>query len=407
MPIAPALLALALNSPLDETRAHVLENELVTRWGEAQRPRIARGIAQVRSLWRQEDGSADELSAFVKEHWLGDPAARQATFDRLEYVLEQVNGYLYETRRVLREASDLEIGALLPVDPLLGGYDASAHLTEDLFANKVAFVVLLNFPLTTLAERLDSGPHWSRQEWAEARLASRFRTRLPADVSLAIAGAEADGEAYIAGYNVWMHHLVTPDGARPWAKGLRLISHWNLRDDLKARYAEKDGLAKQRIIAKAMERIVTQTIPAAVVDDPRFDWEPFTNTVREAPAAEVEEGQRRPKPAGDLAAHEPDTRYAKLLAGFVANRRADAFSPSAPTLLARRFDEDREIPEARVQALFEQVLGSPLLPRLAKRIEKRLGRPLEPFDIWFNGFAPRGRYTEAELDARVVEGYPA
>ena len=87
-------------------------------------------------------------------------------------------------------------------------------------------------------------------------------------------------------------------------------------------------------------------------------------------------------------------------------RSVDPYSPTAPTLIARRFDEDREIPEARVQAMLEEVLSSPLVPRVAKLIEKRLGRPLEPFDIWYNGFRPRGAYTEAELDEIVRKRYP-
>jgi len=40
-------------------------------------------------------------------------------------------------------------------------------------------------------------------------------------------------------------------------------------------------------------------------------------------------------------------------------------------------------------------------------IEKRLGRPLEPFDIWYNGFRPRGKYTEAELDVLTQKRYPS
>ena len=44
------------------------------------------------------------------------------------------------------------------------------------------------------------------------------------------------------------------------------------------------------------------------------------------------------------------------------------------------------------------ILSSPLRAEVAKLVEKRLGRPLEPFDIWYNGFRPRGTYTEAQLD---------
>ena len=35
-----------------------------------------------------------------------------------------------------------------------------------------------------------------------------------------------------------MHHLLTPDGERLFPPGHAPISHWNLRDELKARYAD-------------------------------------------------------------------------------------------------------------------------------------------------------------------------
>ena len=119
-------------------------------------------------------------------------------------------------------------------------------------------------------------------------------------------------------------------------------------------------------------------------------------------------GSDRPAAASPkiTAEREPDTRYAKLLGTYRAARLEDPYSPTAPSLIARRFDFDREMPEARVEAMLEQIVGSPLVPRVAKLIERRLGRPLEPFDIWYNGFLPRGKYTEAELDAITKKKYP-
>ena len=73
--------------------------------------------------------------------------------------------------------------------------------------------------------------------------------------------ASAKAEAYIAGYNLWMHHLLS-NGERLFPQGVRLITHWNLRDQIKASYSERDaadhtnkGLARQRLIRAAMERI--------------------------------------------------------------------------------------------------------------------------------------------------------
>ncbi len=56
---------------------------------------------------------------------------------------------------------------------------------------------------------------------------------------------------------------------------------------------------------------------------------------------------------------ERDRRYETLLGCFKAARLLDPYSPTAPTLIARRFNEDRELPEERVTAMFEAVLSSP------------------------------------------------
>jgi hypothetical protein len=200
-----------------------------------------------------------------------------------------------------------------------------------------------------------------------------------------------------------MHHVLDEDGRRLFPPGLRLITHWNLRDEIKAAYADPQGLPRQRLVAAAMERIVTQTIPAAVIDNPRVDWRPGSNRVA---VSSVDDGAGRGRAGEPTSAPEPDTRYAKLLDVYRAARLADPYSPTAPTLMRRSFDEGRELPEARVRAMFEQVLGSPLLPRVAALVRERLGRPLEPFDIWYNGFRPRAAHGEAELDAAVASRYP-
>jgi hypothetical protein len=202
-----------------------------------------------------------------------------------------------------------------------------------------------------------------------------------------------------------MHHLIDDSGRRLFPAGMRLLSHWNLRDQLKADYAEKDGLPRQRVIARVMEHIVRQTIPKSVIDNPTIDWNPAANTVR---ASEVKDSDAPPAAGTQVSnAAEPDTRYEVLLGVFRALKGMDPYSPSAPTHIARRFDEDRELPEERVQQMFERVLTSPVAPKVAALISARLGRPLEPFDIWYSGFKPRGKYTEAQLDDITRKKYPA
>jgi hypothetical protein len=376
---------------------------LVAAHGDAARPRAERGVRQVASLWRDEDGDAAAFEAFVQQHFAPDEAARDTMFKRLDGLHEQMDGSLLGMLLAFRWQTDLDLGPVEPYDELFAAYDPGSHVNDDFFANKIAFVVLLNFPLATLDEKLRDGPGWTPQQWAEARLADRYAKRIPAAVSQQIATAYSAADNYIASYNIWTHHLLDERGERLFPAGQRLITHWNLRDELKAQYSDPAGLPRQRMIAEVMERIVTQTIPAAVIDNPHVDWAPRANTV--APAA-VQDSDR-PKTQDPVTAdREPDTRYAQLLGIYRAVRLADPYSPSAPSHIARRFEEDRELPEARVEKMFVELLSSPLMPRVAALIESRLGRPLEPFDIWYNGFKPRGAYTEAQLDEITRRKYP-
>jgi hypothetical protein len=382
-----------------------LETELTAKYGQPEQYRIRRGLLQVSEFWRAQDGDAATFEEFVRTNFAGDVATLDAMFNRYERLLEQLSGHMHEINREFRQQEDLDLGPVVAFDEIFAAYDPAAHVLDDFFANKAAFVVLLNFPLTTLEERLTQGPKWTRRQWAEVRLAQGFSKRIPADVNLAIARAASDTAEYIAQYNIWMHHLLDENGERLFPPKLRLLSHWNLRDEIKADYADtQNGLRKQRMIQLVMEHIVRQTIPRVVVNNPNVDWNPRTNEIK--PAAEKD--SELPPPAGLAVSNapEPNTRYAMLLEAFAAERKADPYSPSAPTFIARRFDEEREIPEKRVEEMFEQVLKSPLAPEVARLIQSHLGRPLEPFDIWYDGFRPRGVYPEAQLDAIVAKKYP-
>jgi hypothetical protein len=376
---------------------------LLKTHGEAHRARIERGVDQVAALWRKEDG---ELLSFAQQFFFADAKEIDASFNRFEKTFEQVDGHFLEISRELRAPSDLDIGPMLKIDPLLAAYDAKAHLVEDLFQNKLGFVALLNFPLATLKEKTAGASNFTRRQWAELKLTDRFNRRVPAEVAQKISEAGSAAELYIAEYNVWMHHLLDEQGQRLFPKGLRLISHWNLRDELRGDYADPRGLAKQRLIVKVMERIVTQTIPGAVIDNPWLDWNPYTNKVTAAPAAEVEENAPKGRPTAPDEKPEGDVRYARFQGNFKAASLADPFSPIAPTQIARAFDLQAQMPEERVVSVLTEVLASPLVARVAAEAEKKLGRKLEPQDLWFNGFVARGKIPEADLDAQTKKRYP-
>jgi len=363
--------------------------KIVGAKGAASEARARLGVRQVAQRWFAEDGDGAAFTAFCTEQFIADEAGLAAAFARLELVMEQVDGHLHEVRRLLVTPQDLDTGPVSGLDLKLGELDLASHVDDDLFTTKVAFVALLNFPVNTLSDILAHSGSWSRETWARSRMMDRWAVRLPAAIAQEATKAFTAADQYIAGYNIHMDRLVDAQG-KPFGfpGGPGLITHWGLRDELKSHYGEgAPGLAKQRAIQKVMERIVRQEIPKAAIDGATYTWNPFV--------------------AAGPAEREPDTRYEKLLGVFHAVRAADPYCPTAPTFIQRKFELERQIPEAQVEQLLVSVLTSKEVRDLATVIEKQLGRPLEPFDIWYSGFSSRAGKSEAELDAITKAKYPS
>lgn len=387
---------------IQETDIQSAINALVEMHGDAQMDRIETGVRQAGQFWTKSDGSETDFIEFCKQNFITDPVVLDQTLNRFEKNTESVGGHLLEIVRDLREPMDLDIGPMLPVDYAFAEYSPFAHVNEDLYKSKIAFHALLNFKRHTLEERLEMGPDWSRKDWAKARLAEQFLARVPSEVGQEINKAYVLADDYIANYNIYMHHVLDENGKRLFPPGLRLLAHWNLRDELKAQYDNPEGLPRQELIYRVMQNIIDQTIPKMAINNPAVDWHIKDNTVTVS-AVDTENrsapGEVKPDP-------EPDTRYQRLLDVFHAEKRADPFYPATPTKIDRRFQLNREIPEEEVTALFESLLTSDAFKRTGQLISKKLGRPLRPFDIWYNGFRTKSAYSEQELDRIVAKKYP-
>jgi hypothetical protein len=395
---------------ISDTQIKAVVDEYTAANKDVPRDRFERGVRQAAGFWREEDGSAADFARFCKDNFIADSALLQQTADHLEAAFESVNGYFQQMGRDLTWNLDVETGPILPIDYMLAQYSPYAHVDDDMFKTKIAFVVLLNYPKYSLDERLRLGPSWSPDQWMQARLGGRFDSRVPADVSQAESQAITNADAYISGYNIFMHHLLTPDGKRPFPKGLRLLSHWNLRDELKALYPERDGLARQKMIYALMDKIISQEIPAAVINNPAVDWTMATNKVTVSPEIDgpIPASWKQTGAPGTVVdnAPEPLARYSHILDVFHAEQQVDKYYPSLPTVPDRRFQRDREIPEATIEQMFVSVLSSDAVAKTGKLIKKRLGRSLLPFDIWYDGFKVRGSISEDKLDSIVRAKYP-
>ncbi len=368
-----------------------LTNVLARKFGEENRDRLETGVKQVCDFWRAEDGDLATLKQFCLDNFISDQAELLQTFEHIEKTFETMSGVLVELNRDLRWYMDVPTGPILPIDYLLANFNLGSHVEDDLYATKIAFFVLLNYKVYTLEEILAEGAEWDRQKWAEVRLAQKFTSRVPAQYNQKRYEAYTAADNYITSYNIYMHNLLTEDGQRLFPEGLKLIAHWGLRDELKAQYQLSDGFPRQKMIYEVMLKIINQEIPKIVIDNPAVDWNVAKNTVSGASSDN---------------SPEPDTRYARWLGVFQGERACDPYYLISQSQIARRFNEDREIPEDIVRQLFVDVLTAPELKQTARLISKRLGRELEPFDIWYNQFRAKSQYTEAELDKITQVKFP-
>ena len=357
-------------------------------------PTAENGIRQAAGLWRASDGNAPGFIDFCVENYCATEAAREVLYEKLSGAFENMYGTSNQLSVELKKPAHLEGGTLLPVDYILGNYDPSAHMMEDLFVNKVAFICVLNFPNYSLSQKDSLGRNWDRKQWAYARMGDLFTHRTPAELNQEMSQALGNADNYIASYNIVMGNLLTEDGRRLFPEGMVLLSHWNLRDEIKSNYANvPDALEKQKMIHKVMEHIVYQTIPKCVINNPEYDWKPYSNTVyKDGEPVEAE-------PEGD-------DRYEHLLATFRVEKKMDPYHPNMPTGIIRNFEGSMEIQAAEIENLFINLISSEQVKKVAAFIRQRLGRELEPYDIWYDGFKSRTSFPEDELTALTRRKYP-
>ncbi len=376
-----------------EENIQIVINDLKKQSDKDQWERIEKSVHQTAQLWTKEDGSFEDFKNLCLTYNAKNADERQQLFMRIQDNFELLWGSFNKMNVGLKTALHVDQGDILEIDRLFGGYSPGAHLTSDFFKNKIAFIVQLNFPHFTLKEKTALSSGWTRLDWAYARMGDVFTARIPAALLQNYSQLSSDADSYISDYNIYMGNLRNDKNQQLFPDDLKLITHWGLRDELKTHYGKSDGFEKQAMIYAVMERIINQDIPMQVINNDEYLWNPMTNMI-------TKEGTTYRYSV------EPNTRYAHLLGLHNALRAIDDFSPSAPTYIQRQFDESMEIPVDDVEKLFISLLSDPILKDVAKIIENRMGRNLEPWDIWYDGFKTRASLDINKIDAVLKEKYP-
>ena len=369
--------------------------KLKDKYANHESKRIERCVEQVSNFWFKEDGTDQDFESFCLENYTISNDEREQVFQKISRNYEVLKGNLHRIDLELKEPLHLVGDPIHKVDLMFGGYNPYANLNKDFFGNKIAHYIILNFPFYTLEEKEKNSPKWNRKDWAYARIGDLFTARIPAELELKSSEIMTNADIYISEYNIQMDILIDSSGKKPFPKGMSLITHWGLRDELKSNYADKEtGIKKQDMIYNVMKRIIDQSIPINVINSGQYQWNPEINKLY-GKGKEIQFDS------------EPNTRYNYLLENFHARKALDEFNPGYPTFIQRAFDRDMELSQAEVETLFIELCSSPEVKKVAELIKKRLGRELKPYDIWYDGFKSRSNISGEELDKIVKNKYPS
>jgi hypothetical protein len=378
---------------ISESSAIALSDSLISEFSAINPELIHRGVKQIARLWREEDGSMAEFSNFCRENLAVDAVSRQKLFQKLERNYELLWGNSIKLLLELREPVDMAGEEVSPVDLIFSGYNPQAHLDEDLYKNKIAFITALNFPTYSLLEKQSLGADWTSLEWAYARMGDLFTSRIPAAIIQNDATASSQSDAYISSYNIYMGKVLDQQGETQFGEDKVLITHWNLRDELKSNYQDENAQHKQDMIYQVMLRIIDQSIPKEVINSGDYEWDVFGNKLYQS----GQEVQFTP---------EENQRYQYLLNNFKAKKAYDPYTPLYPSYIERMFSGNMEITKEDIQKIFRELVSSPQAKEVGELIQKQLGRDLRPYDIWYNGFKAKSSFTEDQLDELLRKKYP-
>lgn len=378
---------------ITETIQQKAISALTNAYPDADKDRLSRGVKHAASLWRSADGDEDEFIIYCKENYIANEDERELVFEKISRNIEILFGHYNQINLGLNKPLHEPMGETHAIDGAFGSYAPSAHFMDDMYKNKIAFYVALNFPFYLLEEKNANAATWSRKEWAYARMGDMFDSRIPAELIQDASKISTESDMYISDYNIYAGMLTNDKGEKLFPEDMVLLAHWNLRDEIKANYSKaEEGLLKQDMIYQVMKRIIDQSIPESVINSGDYMWNPYSNTIYQD-GEEIDFNS------------EADVRYQKLLDNFHALKAFDSYTP-LDTEIKRAFEGTMEISQIEVEKLFTEFLASEEVKQVAKLISARLGRDLQPWDIWYDGFKARSNIDEDMLNKKTESKYP-
>lgn len=376
---------------ITEKSTQKVRDELTKKLGDPHNERILKGVSQLAKNWRKSDGTNDDFVKFCIDNFLAGPELSE-NFNKIRNNLEIQNGYLSKIRYRFNESENFTDTKEVKADDFFRKSIPGANPYKE----KLALFIQLNFPYYDLNEKRQNKDIWDRENWAMVRLGDQFSERVDPDFKAEATDEVKEFQKFIGKYFFRMDHISLQDGSYPFTRPLTLHSHFGLRDNLKEEYTRKGGYARQEITGKLVEHITQGTVPVEFIQDTSTRWNPWTNQL-----FRIEQG----KPVQIEFKTEGTKRYAGLLAEFKNKSSRDKLYSDGSTVIKRTF-ENSNLQSDEVESLIRNFLSDSVIVSAGRLISKRLGRPLQPFDIWYSGFQSQSVFSANMLDSITRSKYP-
>jgi hypothetical protein len=341
-------------------------------------------VASYADYVKNSDMTDEQFKKYCLENFISDDNEFKNFIAEFAKYYEYISGHYNQLNLELNYRTQLDSGSTTKFDNMFSNYDPYSNLGQDLKKLGIADLIALNCPKFTLKEKNRVGLDWDNFQWAVARAGDMFSNEPTADIYSSINKARSDAGNYIANYYIYAGNLVDNNGKKYFPSDLKLISHWNLRDEIKSSYAKDNSKQRQDLIYNVMLRIIEQSIPQNVINNNKYTWNPLKN--------ELYDGNK-------IISSEKEnyTRYEQILNNYNALKLADKFYGN--TYIERKFNNEYEIELKTIEKLFHDFLSSKVKYDVANIIKKKLNRNLDAYDIWYDGFKARGSINEQYLDS--------
>lgn len=354
------------------------------QFGERLARDIARGVECCARVWDWKSAGEGAFGEFCAKHYHPPGAKRRRLLARLDEIAHLVSGSFNVIAKETRAGLDIAEGELTPSEELFAAFSPGTHLDEDLRTFNIAALAQLNFGTDELA------PPKTREGWAERRLSRLGRTVVPAALLAEASQRQAEVDRYVSGFNLHLDRIEYADPAIRFPRNTVRISHWGLRDFMTSLNGQENALPRQRAIRDLMRRVVDGEVPREAIDNPAVRW-------RLRDGAVVEGGAARPgTPTGAL-------RWEQFQKVYAVQRRIDPHTRYG-NIIDNKFKAEREMPEDKVVRILEDILSAPVAERVARVVEKKLGRPIEAHDVYFRSFQAGAKKAPLEFD--IGKRYP-